>query len=120
MKDFFTWIKNFFGGVAHIFFSFIAQAIPLDKQIILNDLAPLAAAIVQDLNNQDMTWQEKRDAALSQLTAAVLKAGWDIAISDMNLAIELAVTNMKTHTSGNQGNLPGGNTDVTPVAPVIA
>lgn len=111
MNNFFDWLKNFFGGVAHIFFSFIAQAIPEEKQIILNDLQPLAAEIVADLNDQNLTWQEKRDQALAQLEASAIKLGWDIATSLMNLAIELAVQNLKTTTSGNGGNMPGGNTN---------
>lgn len=110
MQEFLDWIKKFFGGVGHVFFSFIAQAIPLEKQIILNDLAPLAAPIVADLENQNLTWQEKRDQAFALLTAAVVKLGWDVGTSLVNLAIELAVQNLQTTTSGNQGNLPGGNT----------
>lgn len=113
MSEFLTWLGKFFGGVGHIFFSFIAQAIPLEKQIILNDLAPLAAPIVADLENQNLTWQEKRDQALALLTAAAVKLGWDVGTSLMNLAIELAVQNLQTTKAGNGGNLPGGDTNST-------
>lgn len=108
MNEFLNWLKNFFGGVAHIFFTFISEAIPLEKQIILNDLAPLARQIVADLNNQNLTWQEKRDLALTQMLAALANLGKDVAISLINLAIELAVQEMHTRNTGNAGNLTGG------------
>lgn len=112
MKEFLDWLKTFFGGVAHVFFSFISQAIPLEKQIILNDLAPLAAQITADLDSTTMTWQEKRDAAFGQLEAAAIKLGYDVARSLISLAIELAVQNLRTQqTAGNAGILPGGNTN---------
>ncbi len=114
MGQFLNFLKNFFGGVWHFLLDYIHIALPEEKAIILKDLLTLADPIVSDLNNQSLSGSQKRDAAFTAISAAILKIGKDVAASLVYLAVELAVQRLKslqpTTPVAPGGVLPGGNT----------
>ncbi len=120
MKNFLSAIANFFGSAWHTLLDYLHIAIPEATAALLNDLLQAADPIVADLQNQNLTGAQKKEAAFSALQSVAAKAAWDVGASLINAAIELAVLKLKATTPTTPvapgGNLPGGNT-VTP-APV--
>lgn len=114
MKGFLEFIKSFFGGVWHFLLDYVHVAIPEAKAVLLKDLLPIADKIVKDLNDKDMTPIEKRDAAFGAIAVKAAAIGIDVATHLIYLAIEMAVTKLRSlqeavkPVEGNGGVLAGG------------
>ena len=121
MKNFLAAIGSFFGSAWHLLLNYLHVAIPEATAALMNDLLTAADPIVADLQNQNLTGQQKKDAAFTLLSSVATKAAWDVGASLINTAIELAVLKLKSTTPttpvATAGNLPGGNTVIpAPVA----
>ena len=121
MGNLLTAIENFFKSAWSTLGAYLHIAIPEATAVLLNDLLASADPIVTDLQNQNLTGQQKKDAAFAALQSVAVKAAWDVGASLINAAIELAVLKLKATTPTTPvapgGNLPGGNTVIP--APVV-
>jgi hypothetical protein len=62
---------------------------------LLAELAPIALEVVKSLADSPHSGQQKREAALREIQARAVNAGIRASTSAANLAIELAVANLK-------------------------
>jgi hypothetical protein len=92
--DFFTR----FNSIVRAIVGFILPIAESNAGQLISNLLPIAQSIVADLANQQIPSAQKRDAAVSQLQDAAVKAGWstasDIASSTLNLVVEMAVNHL--------------------------
>jgi hypothetical protein len=63
---------------------------------LLAELAPIALEVVKSLADSPHSGQQKREAALREIQTRAVNAGIRASTSAANLAIELAVANLKT------------------------
>jgi hypothetical protein len=63
---------------------------------LLADLAPIALEVVRSLADSPHSGAQKREAALREIQTRAVNAGIRASTSAANLAIELAVQNLKT------------------------
>jgi hypothetical protein len=83
-------------GVSKSFIDFIWPLITKQVGASLAILLPLALSIVKELaNNNNITNSEKREEAFNKLSDAAKSEGINAASSLINLAIEMAVSNLK-------------------------
>lgn len=83
-------------GVSKSFIDFIWPIITKQVGASLSSLLPIALAIVKELaNNNNISNSQKRDEAFKKLSEAAKNEGMNAASSLLNLAIEMAVTNLK-------------------------
>lgn len=83
-------------GVSKSFVDFIWPLITKQVGTSLSILLPLALGIVKELaNNNNITNSQKREEAFNKLTNAAKNEGVNAASSLINLAIEMAVSNLK-------------------------
>lgn len=120
MGNFLKAIEQFFASAWSKLAVYLHSAIPEATAVILNDLLAAADPIVADLQNQNLTGEQKKTQAFSLLEALAVKAAWDVGASLINSAIELAVLKLKatapTTPVAPAGNLPGGETVTTGAA----
>jgi hypothetical protein len=62
---------------------------------LLAELAPIAIEVVKSLADSPHSGQQKREAALAEIQTRAVQAGIRASTSAANLAIELAVANLK-------------------------
>ena len=113
MHNFLQAIENFFSSAWKGLLTYLKAAIPEATAALLTDLCLAADPIVSDLENQSLTGQQKKDAAVAALSAVATKAAWDVGASLINTAIELAVQKLKNTPKGNAGVVTTG-AGVTP------
>jgi hypothetical protein len=83
-------------GVSKSFIDFIWPIITKQVGSSLATLLPIAFAIVKELGqNNNISNSEKREQAFQKLSEAAKNEGVNAASSLLNLAIEMAVTNLK-------------------------
>lgn len=83
-------------GVSKSFIDFIFPIISRQVGSSLSKLLPIALTIVKELaNNNNISNSEKREEAFKKLSDAAKNEGMNAASSLLNLAIEIAVTNLK-------------------------
>jgi DNA-binding MarR family transcriptional regulator len=63
---------------------------------LLAELAPIALEVVRSLADSPHSGQQKREAALREIQTRAVNAGIRASTSAANLAIELAVQNLKS------------------------
>jgi hypothetical protein len=63
---------------------------------LLANLAPIAIEVVKSLADSPHSGAQKREAALREIQTRAVNAGISASASAVNLAIELAVQNLKT------------------------
>lgn len=63
---------------------------------LLASLAPIAIEVVKSLADSPHSGAQKREAALAEIQTRAVSAGIKASASAVNLAIELAVQNLKT------------------------
>jgi hypothetical protein len=63
---------------------------------LLASLAPIALEVVKSLADSPHSGAQKREAALAEIQTRAVNAGLKASASAVNLAIELAVQNLKT------------------------
>ena len=63
---------------------------------LLAELAPIAIEVVRSLADSPHSGQQKREAALREIQTRAVNAGIRASTSAANLAIELAVQNLKS------------------------
>jgi hypothetical protein len=123
MHGFLTAIENFFKSAWGTLVQYLRIAIPDATAAVLNDLLQAADPIVSDLQNQNLTGPQKREAAFTALQGVATKAAWDVGASLVNVAIELAV--QKIHATQSTapvaigGNLAGGVIPPVSVTPAV-
>lgn len=84
-------------GVSKTFVDFVWPILTRQVGSSLSILLPIAIAIVKDLIvNNDLSNSEKRQSAFVKLSEAAKNEGIDAANSVLNLAIEMAVTILKS------------------------
>lgn len=108
MGKFLDFIKSFFGSIWHFLVDYLHQAIPEATAIIMKDLLPIADTVVTDLNNQDLSGSQKRDAAFNEITSRLTGIGMEVAAHSIYLAIEMAYSKLVATKAGNEGVLPQG------------
>ena len=86
-------------GVSKTVISFIWPLITKQLGSSLAVLLPMALSIVKELaSNNQIANSQKREEAFKQLSNAAKNEGISAASSLLNLAIEMAVTNLKVST----------------------
>lgn len=119
MGQFLNFLKSFFGGVWHFLLDYIHAAIPEATAVIMKDLLPIADQEVAIVNDSQMSGAQKRDAAFAAIQGKLASIGLEVAGHLVYLAIEMAVTKLKSVPDGNTGILPGG-VQSTPAPDVAA
>ena len=89
------WIKAFFKGFINAFKAFIKAALPLAKQIIIAQLKDIASQAVEELQNTDLTNEEKRKEAFNRIKSYAIATGIEAKSSLINTIIELALQQLK-------------------------
>ena len=83
-------------GVPKTLWTFVWPLVTKQVGLSLTTLLPIALQIVKDLaQNNDIANSEKRQQAFVRLSDAAKNEGMNAASSLLNLAIEMAVTNLK-------------------------
>jgi len=83
-------------GASRSFVDFIWPLLTKQVGSSLAALLPVALAIVKELaQNKDISNSEKKEQAFKKLSEAAKSEGMNAASSLLNLAIEMAVTNLK-------------------------
>jgi hypothetical protein len=89
-------------GVPKTVIDFIWPLLSRQVSSSLSRILPLALSIVQELmKDKHSSGAQKRQKAIKMLNSAVKKEGLDIASSVLNLAIEMAVANLKFSNEDN-------------------
>jgi len=92
-------IKTFFQGLFNkfvaVFKSFLAEALPIAKQIIIGALKEIALAAVTKAQNTDLKNEDKRKQAFAEIKDYAFKKGIEAGDSLINVALELAVQKIK-------------------------
>lgn len=83
-------------GVSKSFIDFVWPILTKQVGSSLAVLLPIALGIVKELaNNSNISNSQKKEEAFNKLTEAAKNEGLNAATSLLNLAIEMAVTNLK-------------------------
>lgn len=83
-------------GVSKSFIDFVWPLLTKQVGSSLAVLLPIALGIVKELvNNNDISNSQKREEAFNKLSEAAKNEGLNAASSLLNLAVEMAVTNLK-------------------------
>jgi hypothetical protein len=86
-------------GVSKTIIAFILPILKNQIGVSLEKLLPIALGIVTELASGQLSNSEKRDAAVKRLAAAATAQGISAGVSVLNLAVELAVANLKAETA---------------------
>ena len=83
-------------GVPKLLWAFVWPLVTKQVGMSLTVLLPIALGIVKELaENNNISNSEKREQAFEKLADAAKNEGMNAASSLLNLAIEMAVTNLK-------------------------
>jgi len=83
-------------GVPKLLWTFVWPLVTKQVGLSLTVLLPIALGIVKELaENDNISNSEKREQAFDKLADAAKNEGMNAASSLLNLAIEMAVTNLK-------------------------
>jgi hypothetical protein len=83
-------------GVPKLLWTFVWPLVTKQVGLSLTVLLPIALGIVKELaENNNISNSEKREQAFDKLADAAKNEGMNAASSLLNLAIEMAVTNLK-------------------------
>lgn len=83
-------------GVPKLLWAFVWPLVTKQVGLSLTVLLPIALGIVKELaENNNISNSEKREQAFDKLADAAKNEGMNAASSLLNLAIEMAVTNLK-------------------------
>jgi hypothetical protein len=83
-------------GVPKLLWAFVWPLVTKQVGLSLTVLLPIALGIVKELaENDNISNSEKREQAFDKLADAAKNEGMNAASSLLNLAIEMAVTNLK-------------------------
>lgn len=83
-------------GVSKSFIDFVWPLLTKQVGASLAVLLPIALSIVKELaNNNEISNSQKREEAFNKLADAAKTEGLNAASSLLNLAVEMAVTNLK-------------------------
>jgi hypothetical protein len=83
-------------GVPKLLWAFVWPLVTKQVGLSLTVLLPIALSIVKELaENNNISNSEKREQAFEKLADAAKNEGMNAASSLLNLAIEMAVTNLK-------------------------
>lgn len=83
-------------GVSKSFIDFVWPLLTKQVGASLAVLLPIALSIVKELaSNKDISNSQKREEAFNKLADAAKAEGLNAASSLLNLAVEMAVTNLK-------------------------
>lgn len=83
-------------GVPKTLWTFVWPLVTKQVGLSLTALLPIALSIVKELaENNNISNSDKRQIAFDKLTEAAKNEGMNAANSLLNLAIEMAVTNLK-------------------------
>jgi hypothetical protein len=86
-------------GVSKSFIDFVWPLLTKQVGASLSVLLPIALGIVKELaNNNEISNSQKREEAFNKLADAAKSEGLNAASSLLNLAVEMAVTNLKVST----------------------
>lgn len=111
-------LGRFFSSAWKTLGEYLHIAIPEATAAVLNDLLQVADPIIQDLQSTSLTGEEKRQQAIALIQGKAIQAGWDVGVSLIHAAIELAVLKNKatqpTSPVADGGVLKGGETGPTP------
>jgi hypothetical protein len=88
---FITWFKGLFSKAIAIFKEFIAEALPIVKQIIIVALKEIALEAVLKAQNTNLSDDEKRKQAFKEIKAYAIAKGIGARDSLINLMLELAL-----------------------------
>jgi len=91
----FEWIASLFNKLIKVFKAFIAEALPIAKQIIIAQLKDIALETVQNLAVTDLSNDDKRKEAIKAITEYAKLNGIKAGESIINTMIELAVQKLK-------------------------
>ncbi len=95
MNKFFTWIKSLFQKAVKAFKSLLKEAFSISKQIILGQLAEFGEKVVAELQEGNLSGEEKRQEAFNRLKAKAEELGLETRASLINALIEIIVQKFK-------------------------
>lgn len=91
----FSTIKRWFSGLLRKFWGLLKQIFDGAVEIALAQIQDIALYTVKELENTDMTNEEKRNEAFKRIKAYTMSKEINIQSSLINLAIEIAVQALK-------------------------
>jgi hypothetical protein len=91
----FEWFKSFFSKAISAFKQLFDAAFPVARQIILGTLKDVALEAVGKLNSENLTNDEKREAAFKEIEAYAKDKGLNARDSLINALIEMTVLALK-------------------------
>lgn len=83
-------------GASQSLVSFLLPILSASASRLLAELAPIALEVVKSLSDSPHSGAQKREAALVRVQQLAVAEGIKASTSAVNLAIELAVANLKT------------------------
>lgn len=83
-------------GASQQLVSFLLPILRDSASRLIAELAPIALEVVKSLADSPHSGAQKREAALNEIQTRAVNAGIRASASAVNLAIELAVANLKT------------------------
>ena len=83
------------GNLMAAFNSFIQQAIPPAKQILIAEFKDISVAVVKELSLTNLTSDAKRAEAIKRITDAIISNGKEASQSLVRLLVELAYSAVK-------------------------
>ena len=92
IKEFFSMLWN---KIRNLFLSFVKEAVGQLTQKLVVELKDFAVQTVLDLENSDLTDNEKRKEAFKRIVAEAKTRGLTYTDSAINFLIELAVQKLK-------------------------
>ncbi len=90
-----NWLTSLFNKFIRIFKSFITDAFPIVKQIIIGQLLPFALEVVKKLEATDLSNIDRRKEAFESIRDQARVKGIEVGTSLIFLIIELAIQKMK-------------------------
>lgn len=104
-------VVNFFSFIGHEFILITQQAWPKVKQDSITNLVNLGQEITSTINSTDLSFEQKFMQVFSELGAAAIKEGYIFGQDE--LAAAVAILSANGGLTGNQGNMPAGNSSGT-------
>jgi len=95
LKKIWEKIKRFLLGIYYELKEFIKIAIPQVVAIIFLDLKNFAIQVVEELELEDISNEDKRKQALKKIKKEAKKRGFELKDRVINLLIELAINYIK-------------------------
>ena len=96
--NFFGFFKSAWSKLLGLFKTFINEALSDVQQIFIAEFKDIAATIIYELTQSDLSSGEKRTAAFNRIKQEVIKSGKDASDSLIYLLIELVYQKVKKTT----------------------